>query len=97
MTVLIATSVKYFSQRDEDSFFAWLNSIDSVTGAVGVGRDLRISLKASTLPDGDLREFVALFFRYGVDMRQLGRFLTDSNASWFAEPEKYWHDAVFGK
>jgi hypothetical protein len=29
-------------------------------------------------------------------MRQLARFETEKNRSWFWDPEKYWHRAVFG-
>jgi len=30
-------------------------------------------------------------------MRQLAKFETASNRSWFCDPKKYWYKGVFGK
>jgi hypothetical protein len=43
-----------------------------------------------------VREFLALFFRYGIDMQQLRCFDTPEYAHWFRATEKYWHGRVFG-
>jgi len=58
----------------------------------GEGRDLSIGLRDRP-GDDDLRELFALFFRYGVDMRQLAPF---GEAQWARSPAAYWHERVFG-
>ena len=87
--------MRYYSRGDEAAFFAWLGGIGCVSGFEGRLRDLNITL-ARRPTDAELREFLALFHRYGVDMRQLARFETRTNRSWFRAEEMYWHKAVFG-
>ena len=49
------------------------------------------------MPDQDLREILALFYRYKIDMKQLVVFLNNKNKMWFFDPPKgYWHRRVFG-
>jgi hypothetical protein len=97
MTTLIATEVLYFSRGDEDSFFAWLKRIGCVREVRGIGYELLIDVDEGSLSDGDLRELLALFHRYRVDMKQLRQLATDANAHWFRDDsEMYWHGAVFG-
>ncbi|WP_116811993.1 hypothetical protein [Steroidobacter cummioxidans] len=96
MITLVATSVWYFSQGDEDSFFSWLKSIQCVSGVHGAGRDLFIEISTTNVSNADLIELIALFYRYDVDMRQLRQMLTEQNAAWFRDQEKFWHDKVFG-
>jgi hypothetical protein len=95
-TVLVARLVRYFSKLDEDMFFAWLERIACVSSFHGEGVDLLITLKRSNLLDDELRELIALFYRYSVDMTQLAQFETDANRSWFRDPSSYWHERVFG-
>jgi hypothetical protein len=95
MITLIASEVVYFSPHDEDAFFAWLKGIGCVDEVRGVGRDLHINVRPPT--DTELRELIALFRRYDVEQRQLARFLTPQNASWFRDDRAaYWRIAIFG-
>ena len=90
---LVATSVTYFSEGDEAAFFDWLDRIGCVGTVWGAGHDLFIPLaRPSNL---ELRELLALFHRYNVDMRQLARFANDRR-KWFSDPIAYWRAAVFG-
>jgi hypothetical protein len=90
-TVLVATAVRYLSAGDETCFFEWLKRISCVADVRGEGLDLLISLRTPPRDD-DLRELIALFFRYDVDMRQLARFATPA---WATDPSAYWHKRVF--
>ena len=92
---LIADSVVYYSAGDEEAFFSWLSRIVAVQDYKGVGRALHIETKELPIDDESLREFIALFTRYGVDLSQLGRFLAPENEAWFMDPQKYWHKKVF--
>lgn len=48
--------------------------------------------------DDDLRELLALFYRYKIkNMQQLQIFLNNDNKTWFYENKKtFWHKKVFG-
>ncbi len=82
--------LRYGSQLDENHFFGWLGElefVESVEGGV-----IRIT---KPLSKPDLKDLVALFFRYGLDMRTLQHFLTRDNASWFKSEDTYWYKRVF--
>jgi hypothetical protein len=59
-------------------------------------RGLHVALSRPT--QMQLRELIALLYRYGLDMRPLASFRTERNAAWFAnDRRKFWHARVFGK
>ena len=91
--VLVATSVRYFSQGDEEAFFCWLKRIRCVGEVHGVGRDLLIPLSAAP-DDDDLRELIGLFYRYRVDMTQLAVF---ARSEWASNPKAFWHRRMFAQ
>jgi hypothetical protein len=86
----------YWSAGDEAAFFAWLQSIPGVESVTGEGSELHIKLRSSRLSQPALRELIALYARYGGDMRELARFETVSNSTWFRSPISYWYEGVFG-
>ena len=63
----------------------------------GQSRDPHIRLKR--LPSkADLRELIALRYRYKMDMTTLAAMRTPGNAKWFdQDPKAYWHSPVLGK
>jgi hypothetical protein len=85
----------YYSQRDEDHFFAWLEAIPGVTRIVGTPEGLRVTLRSKRLSDFALRDLLALHFRYGLRMTELAQFENPKNTSWFRSPTAYWHKKVF--
>ena len=94
---LICERISYYSYIDEDMFFAWLEGISAVADIKGIRENLYINIKSDIIPDGDLKEFLALFHRYKVDMSQLKIFLNDQNKKWFFDDkDSYWHKRVFG-
>ena len=96
MTVLKFEGVKYWSELDEQAFFWWIDHIQSVASISGDGRILTLNIEEGKISDTDLRELLALAFRYGCDMSQFSQFLTASNSRWFfGNDEAYWHNAVF--
>jgi hypothetical protein len=84
---LIVPLGTYFSRGDEKLFFDWLQSIWAVDTVVGRGTDLLITLRKQP-GDSDLRELVALFYRYQLDMRALAVLKRDTSS--------FWHAKVFG-
>ena len=91
------TGVVFYHSNDERAFFEWLGRIPCVEQYDGEGqRGLVVYLKRRPRKD-ELREILAICQRYGVGMRQLAKFETAINRSWFRDSQKYWHEAVFGQ
>lgn len=96
MIELKCRSVLFYSLQDEATFFAWAESITAVSAISGRGRYIVLSLKSKAISDRTLREFIALFRRYRISMRQLAQFRTSKNSDWFASPDAFWFKSVFG-
>jgi len=95
--ILIAKKITYYSEKDEAYFFKWLESIKCVESLDGKGDTLFINVMLDKVNDKSLREIVALFYRYKVDMKQLSVFKSDKNKDWFCKTHAFWHRRVFGK
>ncbi len=96
MTNLIAKSVVYYSKLDEEAFFDWIGRISCIVDIKGVSTELIMKVDQDRVNDVELRELLALFFRYSIDMRQLLIFENSRNTEWFSKSGMYWHDLVFG-
>ena len=84
------------SERDEAAFFYWLKRIPGVFAVTGSIRTLTVRVEGRRLSDEALREFLALFRRYRIEMRQLARFESPTNRQWFRKRSAYWYKGVFG-
>ncbi|MCO7187659.1 MULTISPECIES: hypothetical protein [unclassified Pseudoalteromonas] len=92
---LEAKSVKFLSPADEQSFFDRLNALSCVNDVFGQGFSIIIETDKS-LDDEELREIIALFYRYNVNMKQLKGFLSKGNRVWFKHNQQsYWYKKVF--
>jgi len=69
--VLVVRGPMYHSPGDETAFFTWLKRIRAVSGVQVRSRDLHIQLRPGTISTDELREFRALFHRYGMDTSDL--------------------------
>lgn len=96
-TILICKSTWYYSPLDECFFFQWINQVKSISKYDGIGDELRLYFESSDIPEEDLRELLALFYRYKVNMKQLAIFLNDNNKKWFYLKTAYWFDQTFGE
>lgn len=95
--VLICKKISFYSSHDEAAFFQWLQKNDCIDAIEGIGNELHLSIAADELHDHDLRELLAVFYRYKIDMAQLKRFLTPENKKWLYDNKKaYWYKRVFG-
>lgn len=97
--VLICKSIRFHGPLDENFFFDWLDNIQSIATYEGIGRELHIHLHEQTIPDSDLQELIALFYRYHIpNIQQLKKLETAENRHWFKEnKDAYWHTPIFGK
>ena len=96
--VLVCFAVTYGGSFDDDLFFDWIEHIPSIIKFDGRWKYLFLHFESADIPDADLRELLALFYRYDVDMKQLAIFLNPGNSVWFYEQRpNYWHTKVFGE
>jgi hypothetical protein len=92
MVRLDCSGITFGSQLDEEHMFSWASEISCVVRweqDTLIVRSLRIS-------EANLRDLLALFWRYGIPMAQLAQFQNNKNVGWFAAPKAYWHKKVFG-
>ena len=94
MPSLNCKRVTFYSAGDERSFFEFASRIKGVRKIEGVGDEIHIHV-ASRLSDSSLRDFLALFRRYKIEMRPLRQFLTPSNSKWFRDEQKFWFRKIF--
>jgi hypothetical protein len=95
MPTLDCKRVMFYSAADEAAFFRFAESIKAVRKIQSV-RDSIVLHIASCISQESLRDLIALFERYRIHrMSQLAQFLSPSNRSWFADPNKFWHKKVF--
>lgn len=92
---LQAESVIFYSPRDEASFFGWLHQMECVREVVGRGRSIYILVDRQKVDESDLRDFLAFFKRYGIDMAQLRTFDSEQFSGWFRRSRAYWYRRVF--
>ena len=97
MLTRLEQGVVFYHENDELIFLEWLSRIPCVECCDGDGRYGLIARLKRRPGKDDLRQLLAVFRRYGVDMRQLAKFETAKNRAWFCDPKMYWHKAVFGK
>jgi hypothetical protein len=53
-------------------------------------------VRSRRISEADLRDLLALFWRYNIPMVQLAQFRNSNNKAWFASPKMYWYEEVFG-
>jgi len=95
MPKLCCREVRFYSQADEVGFFRALESIKGIRRIEGRGEDLFLTVPGR-LSEESLRNLLGVFFRYGVDLRQLAAFRSAGNEGWFCDPGAWWFKAVFG-
>lgn len=95
MIVLECKKIKFYSELDELVFFERLRKIPSIKNYEGEGTSLFIHINSKEVPKDHLLELIALFYRYKVNMKQLGVFGSEKNNSWFKVKGKYWYRKIF--
>ena len=93
MIKIDTSPIRYYAQLDEKSFFEWALEIPCVKSI----EDGFLHIKSKRLSEPDLRDLIAIMFRYKLPMSQLQQFCNSANEHWFKAEKMYWHKAVFGK
>ena len=55
-----------------------------------------LHIKSKRISESNLRDLIALMYRYKVPMKQLQQFCNMNNQNWFKSKETYWYNEVFG-
>ncbi len=92
MIKIDTSPISYFSYLDEKSFFDWAQSIPCVTSVDGGF----LHIKSKRLAEPDLRDLIAIMYRYKLPMQQLQQFCNSSNEQWFRSSKTFWFKLVFG-
>jgi hypothetical protein len=92
MIKIDTSPIWYFSQLDEDSFFGWVQQIPCIKSVEGGF----LHIRSRRLSEPDLRDLIAVMYRYELPMAQLQQFLNERNEGWFKSPKMYWHKKVLG-
>jgi hypothetical protein len=91
MIKIDTSPIRYFSQLDESSFFSWAEQMPCVKSV----EDGFLQIRSKRLGERDLRDLIAIMYRYRMPMSQLQQFLSERNEHWFKSPAMYWHRDVF--
>ena len=81
---LTIKSGTFCSSTDEDLFFEWIKKIPSIIHFEGIGKNLLLYFNSKKVKFYDLRELLALFYRYKINMKPLAIFLNEENKEWFS-------------
>ena len=92
MIQIDTAGILYFSQLDEDHFFTWAQEIPCIKSIDGGF----FHIENANISEMDLRDLIAIMYRYKMPMKQLQKFCNSNNESWFNDPQKYWYSEVFG-
>ncbi len=85
-------SVIFYSQKDEDMFFNWIKNIKCIEKFEGAGNELYLDLVDRPLNYHEVKELIALLYRYKIGMKQLAPFLNEDNKDAFIP----WKKEIFG-
>jgi hypothetical protein len=94
MPVLTCRRVTFYSIGDELSFSSWLDQVKVIRRWEGKSDAILLHVP-SRISNTGLRELLALFHRYHIDMTQLACFQSSTNQTWFNDQKAYWHKRVF--
>jgi len=92
---LTAKEVNFYSEKDEKYFFKWMSKIKSIDRFEGYFDSVDIYVSKADLNECDLKEIIALFVRYGIDMQQFRKFDDTVFFDLLDDEGKYWYAHIF--
>ena len=79
---IFATDVAYYGRLDEDLFFEGLYRNPAFKSVKGIHRTLLIRIDARRLTWEATYDLVALFYRYGIDLKELSKIAVGRRREW---------------
>lgn len=71
--------ISFYSILDETMFFAWIKNINCIENFKGLGDKLYLNLAQRQLSYNDIKDLIALMYRYKIKMNQLQPLITEEN------------------
>jgi hypothetical protein len=96
VTIIHADHVRYFGQGDEDLFFEGQYRNRAFKSVQGVGRRLFIAVDSRRFTRSAAIDLAALYYRWGVDMRQLQPIFTGKFKAALSAYNDHWCDLIEG-
>lgn len=90
---ILCKKVCFYSTIDEDMFFTWIKNISCIKQFEYAGEELYLHLVNQELSYIDMKNLIALLYRYKVDMQQLQPLITENNKAAI----KPWKKQIFKK
>lgn len=94
-SMLWCKRMRFYSEIDNEIFFEWVNKISAIKKIYHRGNAIGLWVPTNRISRADLREILALFTRYNVNMYQCRRFLTKKNTRWFSSVCRDWFRNIF--
>jgi hypothetical protein len=88
---LTCKRVTFYSMLDESIFFEWIKKIDCIEKYEGAGDELYLDLYPKKINYENMKNLIALFYRYNIDMKQLAQLVNDKNI----EAVNPWKEKIF--
>jgi hypothetical protein len=87
----------FYSSGDERRLFEGLEAISGLREIRGEGRDLILDIQINALGKEDMRELLALLWRYGISLAPLRPISERKKFRWLIDEEKYWYSDMFSE
>jgi hypothetical protein len=97
MIKLVCKRVTFYSQNDETAFFEFLDRIKAISKWEGVGDEVHLYLPRVMISNTSLRDLLAVFYRYKIDMVQLQPLIINRKEERYKNKKAFWYKRVFGK
>src|SRR5450830_749147 len=87
----------FYHKKDEYRLFRAFEENKAVTKVEGAGVNLIISIEMKKLNKEELKDLIALLFRYQIPLAPFYLLADRKRFSWLNDPTKYWFDSLFDK
>lgn len=93
--ILQITLGSFYSRGDERRLFMGFKEIAAIRSVQGVGRDLLLDMDLVSLKKEEMRELLALLWRYEIPLAPLRGLAEKKKFTWLNDPQGYWYSAIF--
>lgn len=85
----------FYSRGDEKRLFQGFEEITAIRDIKGVGGDLLLSVNIAALSKEQMRELLALLWRYDLPLTPLRVLAEKKKFDWLNDSQGYWREAMF--
>jgi len=93
--IITIRSDEFYSDGDERRFFEGLRNISAVSSVKGIGVELFLDINTVKMSKNEMRELIALLWRYKVPLSPLSAFVKNKRFDWLHNKDAYWYAPMF--